>query len=223
MIPVFIILFIAIFLFIATTIFSRLYYKKINKKSYSFLNCFPYELNLNDEGKYNVGLNILFVLSLLFLLGFFVILDMYLTYDKLTIAFIAFVVFIGLFGFSFNLFYGMRNVKTHLLFSSLLFISTLVVLVGIAYFGIYHLFDKNTPEYDIKKIVVGFVSFAIFIFYLALILSKRLRDWAEMEEVHNEDGTINYVRPKVFPLALYEWLFIVGEFISSILVLVAYI
>ena len=55
---------------------------------------------------------------------------------------------------------------------------------------------------------------------LIIMINPKLRDWARLEKQVNGDGTISYRRPKVFILALSEWLTILINHLSFVLILI---
>lgn len=52
------------------------------------------------------------------------------------------------------------------------------------------------------------ISYLLAFFALLLALNPRLSKWSMMDKIEQQDGSIIVLRPKIFVLAVTEWLLI---------------
>ncbi len=190
---------------------------------FSFLRHFPFELDQEKKGdrKFIYRAMLILVFALMGV-SYVLALKDYFQYTTLTyvIAIFGILSYLSLF---FLAIIDTRFVKIHLLIFGLNFLSTLVNVLSIAFFAFYFIdwkfpFAFNFPSW------VGYLVFAIALVFIVSLLiimfNPKLRDWARLEKQVNSDGTIAYRRPKVFILALSEWLTILISHLSFVLILV---
>lgn len=184
---------------------SLLLYRHNKKRSFSFKNEFPYELI--DQKKIKISLLVLFSLAGIGAFSFvFNALDFRILHSFLIVIFFAFAfsMFLVLF------FYPASKPKVHTVFFYLA--NGFMIFVGIAmslYFS-EHFAHVEINGSLVKKIFAFGVPLVLIVYFLLIIINPKLRNWPKLEEVVNKDGSINYVRPRVFVLALSEWLTLAG-------------
>lgn len=197
--------------FLCIIIFSKIFTKKIDEEKYSFARIFPFETINNMPNFYKAFKIILFVFTgLCFSLVFSIpyILDLY---SNLKIIFIIDSCLFGLSGIvcSFLFFFNPSNVKTHIwlvsiLFQLILFASLLSASIGISLY-------KMDIDTNLINLTLGVLSIFILICLIVEMIFIRLKNWTKLE---NDNGQIK--RPKVFPLALFEWSLFIVLFIEEI-------
>jgi hypothetical protein len=75
--------------------------------------------------------------------------------------------------------------------------------------------EKHYPFSLALGVVMGLVGLAL----LVLLFLPKLKRWAYLDK-SEEDGKVVYVRPKVSPLALIEWIYLFGQIFNLILLAV---
>lgn len=87
--------------------------------------------------------------------------------------------------------------KEYIFYYLSVFSEIFIFLIGIA-IQLYENFALN----KIINLIYLLVLFLMVLFLLILLMNKKLFEWFKLEK--NENG--EYIRPKVFILALYEWI-----------------
>jgi hypothetical protein len=122
---------------------------------------------------------------------------------------LSFFAFIGV------LLYGLDNYKAHIISDALFFVGEaggdLALLFALLFSQGRH-YDFNEPI----QIIFGILG----LFLLCLFFLPKLKKWSYLEK-SEEDGKTVYVRPKVSPLALLEWVFLLGQLLNMVLLLAA--
>ena len=75
----------------------------------------------------------------------------------------------------------------------------------------------------ILPLIIGIITTLLSILQILIILNPKLKDWAKLEAFVDENKNINYRRPKIFILALSEWLTFLLSTIGLILFLIVII
>jgi hypothetical protein len=75
---------------------------------------------------------------------------------------------------------------------------------------------------EMPYILVGFL-FALALATILLPFHPKMKRWAELERVSEKDGTVSFRRPRVFILALQEWLLSLFRALGYILALVGFL
>lgn len=202
--------FIMIFSFFALIIFLQNIYKLKQKRKYSYRNEFPYELlQGSDNNSKIVGyvLVLVFVISQIFLV-FYALFDK--THFTATTLLISSVIssLATYFLFTTNI----NSMKKQMLLTSLLLTLTTVSSLML---GLFFLLRVEGTSFFIY--VPAFILAAIS---LLLIINPALKRWAYMDKIVQQDGTIEILRPKYFPLAYSQWALIV---INVLLLLLLFI
>jgi len=200
-------LFIAsIILFSCFVALSIVKYQEREGKSYLMRNHFPYELNENGAFSKNIAANLCLIISLLAFAVCY-ILALFYRYDNYFI--LIFVTgILSLFVPIALVFTPLSNGKIHLIFVT---ISFLLVLLSNAFIGIeaIRIFNLSTKTIALISAIFAFI-FAFVTFILAI--NPKLSKWAQLDVSKNDDGTVTYVRPNIFPLAYSEWAVIILDY-----------
>lgn len=175
-------------------------YRLKQNSNYSFLDQFPFEISQGVGASYALYIHILMLLytvaSVFF--GFYIITKPETHFSGLTFlvswsltSAVIYLIFITKF----------TSVKRHLFVSALLFILTVIngVMAGLYY--------QFSPAQLISK-VPSIISYLLAFFALLLALNPRLSKWSMMDKIEQQDGSIIVLRPKIFVLAVTEWLLI---------------
>lgn len=85
------------------------------------------------------------------------------------------------------------------------------VMEGLSFLALRDLFSFSEA-----LIVMAVLFFTLGILSLLPLTNPRLKRWYELEVSSNPDGTVSYHRPKVFPLALSEWILLFLFALSSV-------
>lgn len=84
--------------------------------------------------------------------------------------------------------------------------STLSIVLTMMANGMVGVFSLTSVYFHFAyKIIAGF-AFLLMAINLALAINPKLSKWDRLEEIKNKDGTMNYVRPKISPLAFSLWI-----------------
>lgn len=203
--------------FIGFLIFSRLNYHKRFSTIYDHRNMFPYELNYESRFSDNLAGNICF----LFFVGLHLSVSILCMDSILNEKFIFNLISTILYCVSvlLVLFVPLKLLKTHLMCSTFIIGASFLSFSSIGY-TLLTLY-KPFGEYPIF-VILSILSFIIAIFYFILVMNPKLTTWAKLEKVEQNGKTI-YQRPKVFYLALCEWLGIFGVPVASLLMSLTFI
>ena len=224
---VWILLLIAFIAVFAALIVTKLLLDKGERElKISFLRHFPYEVLSIHKDKSKIYKVLLFIFAGLTFSPIFVIVPLVGDFGDLAwIAILAscFYGFSGLLTVGIHIFEA-KFIKTHALLASILvalvFLSTsLSALFSILTFNVYNRFGEGSP------LAIGCFALLIVaaLFDLFIAFNPKLKDWTKLEKLINSDGSISYDRPKIFPLALSEWLIIFSLFISEVVFYIALI
>lgn len=208
-------LFISTVLLIVFILFSILNYKNRFNRKYDLRNHYPYELNY--EGKFNDNLtgNVAVIGNAAFSIAFYCLFNN--TYTN------GFFIFVLIAGSIYSIiltslvFISLKNLRIHLVL--VLFSIVLSFLIPFANAMACAINFRNTNE--VKSLVMTIVNSIYCLFIFALMMNPKLSHWADLKQEHNSDGTIKYVRPKVFILAFIEWSLIVSSPLLMVLTLVS--
>lgn len=180
-------------------IFGLNAYQIKQRRTYSFKNEFPFELT---QG---VGLNFIpyiHAMALLFttamiLFGFYAIKyhgyfagPSFLVSWTIT-AFLIYLLFIIKFS----------SVKRHLLVSASMLVFTMINAVM---FGLYLQFSPIFTQ----NLLFPIISYGLGFVALLLAVNPRLNKWSVSDKIEQQDGTVIMLRPKVYVLAMTEWVLI---------------
>ena len=208
----------SIVFFIASLIASMANYKNRFKDKYDFRNHFPYEFNYGSTFSLNILGNVLFLLSLAFSAGLYIltssviITNGYITYSL--IAGTLFSIFAGT-----MMFVSLKNLKLHLILSVFLYGLAFATPAAIG-LGAFSVFQQTRQAYPLVIFIVCMVfGFSAFIFVMNPKLSLNIK----MQKAVDPNGQEVYVRPKFINVAFTEWVMIFELFICHILLILALI
>ena len=208
-------LLLGIFFFLGFFVISMLRYNRKFNASYRMRNMFPYELNYESHFLENGYGNFSLILMCASSVAFFITFD--LTFGK---TFFIPVISCGIL-FSllipFICLVPLKNLKAHILLVVLEFALAIVTpaSIGIAALLTYQRYSGGAIA---SGIVVASIVVCLFVCVLALNPSLSLR--ITMDKKVDENGETKYVRPKIIPLALAEWLLIISIFIDEIMIFI---
>lgn len=194
-----IVLFLTVILFVIT---GRTTYYANEKTRFSFRNRFPFELNYQR----NITIVSYFRLFLIFLFALcvgFPILFATSFRGASNIAYATVIAFFFIAGALVDLilfFVRPTFLKQFKIYSTL---AIVLALMANGMVGIFFL--TSVYEHVAFKVIAG-ISFALMAFNFVLAINPKLSRWDRLEESKNNDGTVNYVRPKISPLAFSLWL-----------------
>ena len=199
-------------------------HRAIFKERYSVLNMFPYELSYHNQGRLLLFYRLfLYVYAAFSLTPALLLISKYFNYPS----YLSYLVLIGgIFAISAVSFLTLhiiqaKFVRLHSLVVTGYFASS-VLSAGASSIFLINLFisdNGSKPAFLALGIVVAVLGFLI----LAIMVNPRLREWAKMNSQQNEDGSVVIVRPRIFVLALSEWLIIFLNLLVQIIILIAYI
>lgn len=207
----------AAFIFILLNLFGSYMYKKVNKSSYSFLSHFPFELfNIKNNVRLT-AFKCLYIFPLLLLAGAYSsILFINNSLANPLIIFGLILLMLSLFSFVSLIFLNSNNIKLFILLFVLHFIPSIIILTISIYLSFSHI-DYNIINLYIKELISLIIG-CTFLFLLLLSFAfTSKKSWFVLEESDN-NGVKTYIRPKIFPLALYQWVCILLDFISVLLI-----
>lgn len=109
-------------------------------------------------------------------------------------------------------------VKQHILVSSIYMTSVTMELALTSFFGIllFNIYNE-THEASFVTLTFAILSGLLTLVSLVIMFNPRLKDWARLANISNNKEEKEFARPKFFPLAFSEWLFIVLNFLGLIL------
>lgn len=199
--------FVAIFLFIITLIFQLTMYRYKQGRKYSFRNELPFELVQGVDSRFtHYHYVLIFMVTLAQVLFAFNYIDtLVLWYEYLLIGSVTLsaVMFYLLF------FIKVFEVKKHLI---VVILQALSVVTSLIAFGLLLQFNIRGTQ----SLFFAIVSYVIAFIALLLLFNPKLRQWPIMDKVLQQDGSVLILRPRFFLLALYEWGFIILQFLQLI-------
>lgn len=213
-----IVLFLTIILFVVT---GRTTYFANEKTRFSFRNRFPFELNYQR----NVVIVSYFRIFLIFLFALCVAFPILFATSFRGASNIAYATIIAFF------FIASALVDLILFFIRPTYLkqfkvySTLAITLTMMAEGMVGVFFLTSVYSHVAYKVMAGIAFALMLLNLIMAINPKLSRWDRLEESKNKDGTINYVRPKISPLAFSLWLnfltLVSGEFILLISLLLS--
>ena len=189
--------------------------KDDRKRMYSILTDFPYEMMPKNRKNY----------ALIFLAGYFLL--SLLTNVSMFINFYDYAPTItGLLIISafLTLAYAFFNLRIHKLTASLekshlgrFFVMGLALILLTSINGIIFINLSKGCKLETLVFVLSIIMFVIALAVAIILVNPRLKTWAKLEKVVDEDGASSLKRPKPFVLAFSEWITIFLGVISFLL------
>ncbi len=223
MLTVFIVLIISVCVTFFVSVFvSALTFKKTYRRGYSFFNEFPYEL----YSPFKENKNIFYLISSI-------------VYVALSIA--SFIPYISLAGNNTSTIVYFTLIAAIYLVAQLVYLSLVLIpafhikvhAMLATIFFCFSLLASSTFGFSLISIynylqspgliVLSISSFVIAAFEICIIFNPKLKDWTLLEKQPDDEWTLTYARPKVFPLAISEWLIIFSQFALSLIVLLSFL
>ncbi|MCR4879880.1 MAG: hypothetical protein K5906_02870 [Bacilli bacterium] len=204
-------LFISVVFLIIFIFFSIFNYKNRFHMSYDLRNHYPYELNYEGKFKDNLIGNLAICLYSGSSIAFYCLFD-----PSFTNGFLVFTLIAGTL-LSLSLlslvFIPLKALKTHLIM--VLIAVVLAFLIPFSNAMACAINYRDTSSVSSLVMMIANSIYCLFIFFL--IMNPKLSHWAELKEEKSPDGTKKYVRPKIFILALIEWLLIITNVLVMVL------
>ena len=200
--------------FFAYLFLSQANYKQRFKQKYDIRNYFPYELNYESKFVDNILGNVALVLCAAFALGLFSCSLVYkLNNGLLLISLISAVLYTIL--FVLINFIPLKLLKTHMVFSVLLFVTSFVTpsAIGLTAFRVFQETKSGIA------IAIFIVCIVVALFNFGLVMNPKLTLNIKMEVATDEKGNEYYMRPKFIVMAFSEWLAIFSLMVSEILLI----
>ena len=189
--------------------------KDDRKRMFSILTDFPYEMMPKNRKNY----------ALIFLAGYFLL--SLLTNVSMFINFYDYAPTItGLLIISafLSLAYAFFNLRIHKLTASLekshlgrFFVMGLALILLTSINGIIFINLSRGHKLETLVFVLSIIMFVIALAVAIILVNPRLKTWAKLEKVVDEDGASSLKRPKPFVLAFSEWIVIFLGVLSYIL------
>lgn len=189
--------------------------KDDRKRMFSILTDFPYEMMPKNRKNY----------ALIFLAGYFFL--SLLTNVSMFINFYDYAPTItGLLIISafLTLSYAFFNLRIHKLTASLekshlgrFFVMGLTLILLTSINGIIFINVSRGVKFETLVFVLSIIMFVIALAVAIILVNPRLKTWAKLEKVVDEDGASSLKRPKPFVLAFSEWIVIFLGVLSYIL------
>ena len=189
--------------------------KDDRKRMFSILTDFPYEMMPKNRKNY----------ALIFLAGYFLL--SLLTNVSMFINFYDYAPTItGLLIISafLSLAYAFFNLRIHKLTASLekshlgrFFVMGLALILLTSINGIIFINLSRGRKLETLVFVLSIIMFVIALAVAIILVNPRLKTWAKLEKVVDEDGASSLKRPKPFVLAFSEWIVIFLGVLSYIL------
>lgn len=201
-----------LFLFAVMLIFAFNMFRLKQQRKFSPKNEFPFELLQGNDAKhlfYYVIMMLLIVVAIL-IFGLNVVKTRVYFYEILFI--ISYILSAILFYLMF--FLRLNKIKRHL------FIAILYFLLITTSFVSYGLFLQFSPFID-NNLTLAVISYCLGLFSFGMALNPKLVNWPIMDKREQQDGTITILRPKIFILALYEWLYVGLHFVLFIFMFIS--
>ena len=189
--------------------------KDDRKRMFSILTDFPYEMMPKNRKNY----------ALIFLAGYFLL--SLLTNVSMFINFYDYAPTItGLLIISafLSLAYAFFNLRIHKLTASLekshlgrFFVMGLALILLTSINGIIFINLSRGRKLETLVFALSIIMFVIALAVAIILVNPRLKTWAKLEKVVDEDGASSLKRPKPFVLAFSEWIVIFLGVLSYIL------
>lgn len=194
---------------------SSFNYKNRFKQAYDLRNHFPYEFNYESKFVDNILGNIALIFSIVFSISYFACSAVYKSNNGLLMFSLVSGVIFSILVLVMN-FIPLKYMRTHMIFSVLLFVASFFLPSSIAL--------TSFKEYQDSKAVVALVMFIVIaviaICNFVLVMNPKLTFNIKMQVAKDDEGNEHYVRPKFIMMAMSEWIVSFGLFLSQILLLI---
>ena len=181
--------------------------------TYDLRNHFPYELNFESKFKDNLFGNVCISVSTVLSILFFIFFD-----ETHLNGFLLFAMIAGIVNSLIIL--SLVFVPLKLLKAHLILVTVNIALSFLVPFSLAMAASFSYSSYkEVGQLVFIILPALICIFIFILIMNPKLTKWALLDKKTNPDGSVSYVRPKIFILAFTEWLLFFSSVITEIIAL----
>ena len=189
--------------------------KDDRKRMFSILTDFPYEMMPKNRKNY----------ALIFLAGYFFLslltnVSMFINFYDYAPTITGLLIISAFLSLSYDFF----NLRIHKLTASLekshlgrFFVMGLTLILLTPINGIIFINLSRGVKLETLIFVLSIVMFVIALAVAIILVNPRLKTWAKLEKVVDEDGASSLKRPKPFVLAFSEWIVIFLGVLSYIL------
>ena len=189
--------------------------KDDRKRMYSILTDFPYEMMPKNRKNY----------ALIFLAGYFLLslltnVSMFINFYDYAPTITGLLIISAFLALS----YAFFNLRIHKLTASLekshlgrFFVMGLTLILLTSINGIIFINLSKGCQLETLVFVLSIIMFVIALAVAIILVNPRLKTWAKLEKVVDEDGASSLKRPKPFVLAFSEWIVIFLGVLSYIL------
>lgn len=189
--------------------------KDDRKRMYSILTDFPYEMMPKNRKNY----------ALIFLAGYFLLslltnVSMFINFYDYAPTITGLLIISAFLALSYDFF----NLRIHKLTASLekshlgrFFVMGLALILLTSINGIIFINLGRGRKLETLVFVLSIIMFVIALAVAIILVNPRLKTWAKLEKVVDEDGASSLKRPKPFVLAFSEWIVIFLGVLSYIL------
>ena len=199
----------------AFILFSILNYKNRFKMKYDLRNHYPYELNYEGKFSDNLNGNIMLILFSITGILFYTMYNSNFNNGFLLFVLIAGSIYSVVLGSL--VFISLKHLRMHL---ALVLVSIILAFL-IPFSNAMACANNYKTTQEIGALIMAIINALYCLFIFVLMINPRLSHWADLEEKKADDGTIKYVRPKVFILAFIEWSIILSSPLLMILSLIS--
>ena len=205
----------AICLFVAFYVVSKVLYHKRHETKYHFYQMFPYEFNYPGVFKENFYGNILMILSCLCVIAFYEVTPYSSIYSIVGLA----LSIVGTMTIILLFIIPLRYLKTHMALAAVV----MTLGAAIPLFNLLEAFDlMKIATSDIGKVlsIISMVySGLLALSMMALIINPKLSFKIYYDKTFDEEGNEKLIRPKVIFMALNEWWAIFIFFLAPLAIL----
>ena len=191
----------AICLFVAFYVVSKVLYRKRHETKYHFYQMFPYEFNYPGVFKENVYGNILMILACLCVIAFYEVTPYSSIYSILGLA----LSIVGTMMIILLLLMPLRYIKTHMALAAV----SMTLGAAIPLFNFFEAFEIMKIATSEAQKVVSIISMVysgiLALSMLALIINPKLTFNIRLDKSIDEEGNEKLERPKFIFMALNEW------------------
>ena len=185
------------------------------KRMFSILTDFPYEMTPKNRKNY----------ALIFLAGYFLLslltnVSMFINFYDYAPTITGLLIISAFLALS----YAFFNLRIHKLTASLekshlgrFFVMGLTLILLTSINGIIFINLSRGRKLETLVFVLSIIMFVIALAVAIILVNPRLKTWAKLEKVVDEDGASSLKRPKPFVLAFSEWIVIFLGVLSYIL------
>lgn len=208
----------AITIFIVTMIFQLNMFRVTQDRKFNFKNELPFELT---EGVPRKFLRLQYLLHGVISVALLVFGFAFVFKDTSDLFFYDYLLLAGLtlsaFTYFLVFFLKLDEVKFHLIILLLYVFSLFTAYLA---FALYLHLSPYSPLLNNKATYVFIVfGYLVSLVMLLLMFNPQLAKWPVMDKIKQQDETLIILRPKLFILAVYEWLFVLLHFIFLIIVI----